>query len=95
VESMKEIGIDISRNKTKTVADMLERGTAFDYVITVCDGAAAERCPVFPGGGRRLHWDIPDPAALTGTDVERLEKLRPIRDEIRRAVEGLLREITE
>jgi arsenate reductase len=90
VESMKKIGIDISRNKTKTVADMLERGTAYDYVVTVCDGAAAERCPIFPGRGKRLHWDLSDPAAVTGTETERLERVGEIRDMIRSAVGDLL-----
>jgi arsenate reductase len=90
VESMKKIGIDISRNITKTVADMLERGTAYDYVVTVCDGAAAERCPIFPGGGQRLHWDLPDPAAVTGTDRERRVRIGEIRDMIRSAVGDLL-----
>jgi arsenate reductase (thioredoxin) len=93
VESLREIGIDISQNKTKTVAEMLERGTAFDYVITVCDGAAAERCPVFPGGGTRLHWDLPDPAMVMGTERERLERIGEIRDAIRTAVEDLLERV--
>jgi arsenate reductase (thioredoxin) len=93
VESMREIGIDISRNKTKTVAEMLERGTAYDYVVTVCDGAAAERCPVFPGGGKRRHWDLPDPAAVTGTDQARQERVSEIRDMIRAAVEDLLKRV--
>jgi protein-tyrosine-phosphatase len=67
VEVMQEIGIDISGNHTKSVTDMVTSGRRFHYVITVCDGASAERCPLFPGGGQRLHWGFPDPSALTGS----------------------------
>jgi len=90
VESMKEIGIDISGNRTKTVADMLARGGKYDYVVTVCDGASAERCPVFPGGGSQLHWDFPDPSALHGEKSEVMAGIRAVRDRIRTAVEEWL-----
>ncbi len=93
VEAMAEIGIDISANKTKTVRQMLDRGTAYDYVVTVCDGASAERCPVFPGSGRRLHWDLPDPAAVTGDATDVLRRIGAIRDEIRSRVVRLLETI--
>lgn len=82
VEAMREIGIDISANRTKSVAEMLADGRCFDYVITVCDETSAERCPVFPGGGTRLHWGFPDPSALSGSAKERLQRTREIRDAI-------------
>ena len=72
---MREVGLDISRNKTKSVSDILRTGQLFSCVITVCDQASAQRCPVFPGAGQRLHWSFPDPAACVGTREERLEQI--------------------
>ena len=86
IEAMREAGIDISGNQTKSVDDMLRGGMVFSHVVTVCDGASAERCPVFPGGGQRLHWGFPDPSALTGTPEERMVRVREIRNEIRQQV---------
>jgi len=87
VEAMAELGIDLSRNLTKSVAEMIDSGERFDTVITVCDEASAERCPFVPGSGERLHWGFPDPSALGGSPEERLVRTREIRDEIRRKVE--------
>jgi arsenate reductase (thioredoxin) len=77
IAAMRESGIDISGHRSKDVAEF--RGRPFDYVITVCDDAK-ESCPVFPGATRRLHWSFPDPAAVQGTEEERLEAFRRIRD---------------
>lgn len=82
VEAMREIGIDISGHQTKAVSQYIQSNTPFAYVITVCDDAAAERCPVWPGSGRRLHWGFPDPSALQGSSAEKLAKTREIRDAI-------------
>jgi arsenate reductase len=83
VAVMREVGIDISSKETKGVFDLFKAGRLYSYVITVCDEASAERCPIFPGQSKRLHWSFPDPAALHGTSEERLAKARAIRDEIR------------
>jgi len=87
VEVMQELGIDISGNQAKDVFEMFKRGEMYSYVITVCDGANAERCPIFPGIVSRLHWSFNDPAAVQGTHAEKLAAIRIIRDAIRAAVE--------
>ena len=87
VEAMREIGIGISQNQTQSVFDVFKSGELFPYVITVCDESSAERCPIFPGVTKRLHWSFPDPAALTGTREERLAGTRKIRDQIRARIE--------
>ena len=87
VEAMREIGMDISQNQTQSVFDVFKSGELFAYVITVCDESSAERCPIFPGVAKRLHWSFPDPAALTGTRDERLAGTRKIRDQIRARIE--------
>lgn len=86
VDAMKEIGIDISQNKTKSVFEFYAQGKVFDYVITVCDKEAAEKCPVFIGVTERLHWNFPDPSALKGSYNEKLEGTRKIRDQIKQKI---------
>ena len=88
VQAMNEVGVDISRHKTKAVADFIQRREAFDFVITVCDETSAERCPVFPGQTARLHWGFPDPSAFTGTLEDKLERTREVRDTIKARVES-------
>jgi arsenate reductase len=68
-----EAGIAASFARSKSVAEFLGQG--FDYVVTVCD-QARQACPVFPGDGERLHWDVEDPAAVGGTDDERIAAFR-------------------
>ncbi len=92
VEAMKEAGIDISHNKTKSVFAFFANGRTFDYVITVCDEANAEACPIFPGPTKRLHWSITDPGSLKGSPEEKLAATRRIRDEIRKAVASFIEE---
>src|ERR1022692_467871 len=75
VESMKEAGIDISENRTKDVFEFFKQGKIFSYVITVCDEASAEKCPVFPGMAKSLHWSFSDPSSFTGTKEEMMIKI--------------------
>lgn len=84
VEVMKEIGIDLTNNRTKSVNEFL--GQPFDWVITVCEKEAAEKCPVFPGKGERLQWSFPDPSKFEGTPEVRLSKTREVRDSVTSAV---------
>ena len=87
VEAMREIGIDISHKRTQSVFDVFKADDLFANVITVCDESSAERCPVFPGDAKRLHWSFPDPSALSGSRDERLAGTRRIRDQIRARIE--------
>jgi arsenate reductase len=93
VKVMGEVGLDISNNKTKDVFDFVKKGAIFGYVITVCDGANAERCPIFSGVTKRLHWSFTDPAALGGTDEEKLQGTREIRDAIKTQIEEWIKTI--
>jgi arsenate reductase len=77
---MKELGIDISGHRSKNVSEF--GGQHFDYVVTVCDNAR-ETCPVFFGAAKTLHQSFDDPAAIAGTEEERLAGFRRVRDELR------------
>lgn len=79
IAAMAEIGIDISRHRSKCLDEFLD--TEFEYVITVCDNAN-ESCPVFPGNARRIHWSFDDPAEAKGDDEDVAEVFRRVRDEI-------------
>jgi arsenate reductase len=79
---MSEVGIDISKNQTKDVFEFYKNGRLFNYVVTVCDAANSERCPIFPSVIKTLHWSFEDPSSLSGTEEEKLEKTRKVRNEI-------------
>jgi len=94
VEVMKEIDIDISHNQTKSVFDLFKRGELFAYVITVCDAASAEQCPLFPGLlTAQIHWSFADPSTFTGTYEEKLALARGVRDAIKAKIEEWLKEM--
>ncbi len=84
IRVLAEIGIDITRHRSKSVTE-IDPATV-DVVVTLC---ADEVCPVFLGNARRLHWPLPDPAAVEGTGDERLGAFRRVRDEIARRVDSL------
>lgn len=86
IEAMREIGIDISAHRSKSVDEFLDQ--RFDYVITVCDNAN-QQCPMFPGKAERIHWSIPDPAEVTGNEETRLAAFRRARDELRERLRSL------
>jgi len=87
---MKEIGIDISGHRSKSMDEF--SGQAFDYVVTVCD-SARDACPVFPAGSQRIHWSFADPAAVEGSEAERLSAFRRTRDQIHARVVAFFRDL--
>lgn len=91
VEVMKEAGIDISGNATKSAFDLYKQGRMYSYVVTVCDPEAAEQCPIFPGVTTRLHWPFRDPSSFTGSKEEILAETRKVRD----AIEEKIKEFIE
>jgi arsenate reductase len=91
VEAMKEIGLDLSKNTTKSVFDFFKQGRMFHFVIAVCDGANAERCPIFPGITKRLGWSFEDPSSFTGTQDEKLARTRIVRDKIKSEVDDFIK----
>ena len=79
IQVMGERGIDISSHRSKHLNEFIKQ--PFDYVITVCD-SAAETCPIFPGRAQRTHWSFPDPAAIDGTEEQRLQAFRQTQNAI-------------
>jgi len=88
IQAMNEIGIDISHQTSKSLYQFLNE--RFDYIITLCDYAAAA-CPSFPGQGKRLHWSTEDPIGVVGTAEERLVFFRRVRDKIKTRIEKFLK----
>jgi Protein-tyrosine-phosphatase len=95
VDAMREVGIDISKNRTKDAFQFLKQGRSFHYVITVCDESSGERCPIFPGVSQRLHWNFDDPSAFTGTYEEKLLKTRAVRDAIKTKILEFLKDASK
>lgn len=94
VEVMREKGIDISGNSTKDVFELHRKGNSYDYVITVCDAKNAESCPVFPGKAQKKAWWFDDPSQFKGTQEEKLEQTRLVRDSIQESVINFIKELT-
>ncbi len=85
IAAMRELGIDISVHRSKSVDEFA--GQQFDYVLTVCDNAK-ESCPIFPGKAVMIHHSFEDPAAIEGSEEERLAIFRRVRDEMRQYLRG-------
>ena len=85
IAAMREIGIDISSHRSKHVDEF--QNQSFDYVLTVCDNAK-ETCPIYPGQTNRIHQNFEDPAAVQGSDEERLTVFHRVRDQIRKYLRG-------
>ena len=80
IQVMEEIGLDLSGHTSKDLYTFIGK-TSFDYMITVC-GRAEKSCPIFPGMGTRLHWDIEDPSKFVGTPAEKIAKFRDARERL-------------
>ncbi len=80
ITGMNELGIDITNHRSKHVDEFV--GQTFDYVLAVCDNAK-EGCPIFPGGTKLVHHNFTDPAALQGSEEERLAEFQRVRDQIK------------
>ena len=81
VAVMREAGIDISDQKPQSVFGLFKLGKLYQTIITVCQ-PAADKCPIFPGVAKRLHWPFDDSAQFTGTWEEKLSQTRQVRDQI-------------
>jgi len=92
VETLHELGIDISKNTTQRVFDVWKSGQIFQFVVTVCSEAETEGCPIFPAVATRLHWPFDDPSKFTGTHEERLAGARRVRDQIRARIDSFCEE---
>ncbi|HEX5552496.1 MAG TPA: arsenate reductase ArsC [Chitinophagaceae bacterium] len=92
VAAMAETGIDISGKQTRAAFDLVQQGRRYDAVITVCDAASAEKCPVFPGKTKRIAWSFADPSGFTGTRDQIMEQTRRVRDTIRQKVVDFIEE---
>jgi len=84
---MKEVGIDISRHRSKSIDEFADE--KFDFVITLCD-QAAESCPIFFGGVQRIHMGLPNPAAVSGNPEEKMAAFRKVRDQIQEEIVDFL-----
>ena len=82
VRVMNEDGVDLSKKKPQSVFELFKQGNLYEHVITVCHDSES-KCPIFPGIVKRWHLPFPDPAAVKGTEIEKLEEVRKIRDMIK------------
>lgn len=82
VKAMAEKDIDISKSQTKSALDYFKQGKLFNYVVTVCDEASAQKCPIFPRVRERIMMSFEDPSTFEGSEEEKLEKIRKVRDAI-------------
>ncbi len=92
VKVMQEVGIDLSKKGTQGVFNLFRKGALYNAVVTVCDEASADQCPIFPGKVRRIAWSFEDPSSFKGTEEEILQHTREVRDEIETAIQDFIRE---
>ncbi len=86
IEAMKEEGIDLSGKKTQSVFSLVKAQNFYGFVITVCSRAKESECPIFPGMPKRIHWDLENPEDFMGTEEEKIEKIKELKEQIRQLV---------
>lgn len=86
VDSMAELGYDMSNNPTKSVFDFYKEGRRYHYVFKVCDQLSGQKCPIFPAAKAQLNWNHEDPSTFEGTKEERLNQVRVVREDIRKNI---------
>lgn len=87
VEVLKEEGLDITGKQPQSVGDLVKAGQTYDYVIAVCDGASAQKCPIFPGNYQRIHWNFTDPSQFQGGSSIKLQQTRIVKEEIKSKIQ--------
>ena len=90
VKSMAEIDIDISKNEVNSVFEFFTQHKLYIYVVTVCDDSSGQKCPIFPGVRDMIHWSLEDPSSFEGTESEKLDKIRSVREEIKHRVQSFI-----
>src|SRR5690606_15609862 len=93
VESLKEIGINISGKATQEVLEIYKNEQIFSHVITVCDETSGARCPIFPGITKRIHWSFDDPSKFEGTPEEKISRTNQVRNAIKKQIEEWVKEV--
>ena len=92
VKVMKEEAIDLTGKKTQSVFSLVKAQNFYGYVITVCNRAKETDCPTFPGLSKRIHWDLEDPEDFTGTEEEKIRKVKELKDSIKQLVLNFIKE---
>ena len=95
VETMRETGIDLSGNQTRSVFKLYQGGNLYDFVITVCEESTENQCPLFPGITHKLNWPFDNPETFEGSHEEQLNQVRRVRDEIKSRIETWLQEMED
>ena len=95
VQVMAEDGFDIQNNSLNKVFDFFKEHRLYAYVVTVCDEAQAQKCPIFPGVREVLHWSVEDPSTFVGTHEDILAKTRLVREEIKKQVQAFVHDLKE
>ena len=95
VEAMREIGIDISKSRSRSVFELVQENRYYSYVVSVSNFAKSEPCPIFAGLTKRLSWSLEDPNSFMGPIPERLAKIRVVRDAIQLEVANFIKTYKE